>query len=183
MIMILIEITHEVTLGFDGLFFGVVLAYINTFIKHLIDYFVANKRKWLFFIAALALLSTNFIFPREEFRIIQVINIAFNPICFGIIMIVIINYHNDIFLKLIRPFSVVGMYSYSIYIFHLHFIQIFNKFLTTGTSAYYVTYFIVSLTFGILISKFMEYPILKYRERFFPSRSKFLTRINENSRI
>ncbi len=159
---------------FDGLFFGVLIAYVSNYRQDIIRRITSGSINIYFMILAILFLSTNFIFEREKFHMIAVVNLALNPICFGYLLINIINFKSEKFLKIISPLSYIGMYSYSIYLFHEHFIQICNKVLGPDHETFYILYFIVALTGGIVISKCIEYPIIKIRERYFPSKSGVL---------
>jgi len=69
----------------------------------------------------------------------------------------------------------VGMYSYSIYLWHgpcgswlpglmrrtIHF--------PTGQYGRFVVYFVGSLVVGITMSRLIEYPVLRLRDRLFPA--------------
>jgi len=68
----------------------------------------------------------------------------------------------------------VGMYSYSIYLWHLPAASwlpgLARRALgfPTGTYGRFAVYFIGSLAVGIFMSKLVEYPILRLRDRIFP---------------
>lgn len=162
---------------FDALFFGVLLSYIANFESDLITKLLTSKFRFLLLAFSLLFLSTNFIFDRPDFRFVSVLNLALNPICFGYLMLVVINYQNALFLKLITPLSFIGKYSYSIYLFHRLFNSILFHLFRDGGRFYYPLYFIVAITGGIIISKCIEYPLINLREKYFPSRSQKLASI------
>jgi len=156
----------------DALFLGVVLAFVSNYRKEIFNKILINRFRSFYFVLALLFLSTNFVFNRDTYRLISVVSLALNPVCFGYILILVINYKNPLFLKVISPLSFIGMFSYSIYLFHLNFLMITDQLFKLGTGPYIVFYFTSSVIGGIIISKCIEYPIIKYRERHFPSKSR-----------
>jgi len=156
---------------FDGLFFGSLIAFVSYYKPYIIEKITNNKFTSFYISCSLLFLSTNFILRREAHPLISVVNLALNPICFGYLLIVLLDFNKKIFLTLIKPFSYIGMYSYSIYLFHIHFLFFCDKYLTKGTYLYYTTYLGLAIFGGILLSKCIEYPIIRYRERYFPSKS------------
>lgn len=156
---------------FDALFFGVLLSYIAHYKSDLITKALASKLNIPVIIVSVVFLCSNFVFPRPDYRFISVVNLAINPVCFGYLMINIISFKNNLFLKLITPLAYVGKYSYSIYLFHklFNFIAIHAE--KSGGAAYFLLYFLLSIGGGILISKLIEYPLINLREKYFPSRS------------
>ncbi|BAU55407.1 acyltransferase family protein [Mucilaginibacter gotjawali] len=157
---------------FDALFFGVLIAYLVNFKEEFITYILNHKYKIFFVILSVILLSTNFIFDREHYHIVSVFNLAFNPICYGYLMVVIIHIDKGAFLKVISPLAYIGTYSYSIYLFHRLFDNIAIHAFKNGGIFYYLFYFSSAFIVGIIISKSIEYPIISIREKYFPSRSK-----------
>jgi peptidoglycan/LPS O-acetylase OafA/YrhL len=157
-------------LRFDAMFFGVLIAFLVNYRKHFMDRLLQSRLKPVYFVLCLLFLSTNFIYGRYDHRIISVVNLSLNPICFGYILVCLVNYHQIGFLKVIKPFAYVGMYSYSIYLFHIHFISLTAFYFARNTFMFYASYLLLALIGGIIVSKVIEYPFLKLRERFFPSR-------------
>jgi peptidoglycan/LPS O-acetylase OafA/YrhL len=79
-------------------------------------------------------------------------------------------------LRIVRAFSAIGVYSYSIYLWHIplnHLIHGVIKRLVPGVTIefYYVIYFFVAVAGGIVLGKLIELPFLRQRDRWFPSKS------------
>jgi len=156
---------------FDALFFGVLLSYVANYRKDILDKVLTDEHRKIYIGLALAFLTTNFI-SREQHRWISVVNLSVNPLCFGYLLIQLIHYENPKFLKAIVPFSYIGMYSYSIYLFHIHFLQLTFSIFDPESFLFYLFYAVVAIIGGIIISKSVEYPFIYYREKYFPSMSR-----------
>lgn len=157
-------------LRFDAMFFGVLIAFLVNYRKRFMGRLLNDRWKPVYVILCVLFLASNFIYGRYDHRIISVIHLSVNPICFGYIMVCLIHYHQEKFLKAIRPFAYLGMYSYSIYLFHIHFMFLTIRFFERNTFWCYTVYFLLAMVGGIIVSKVIEYPFLKLRERYFPSR-------------
>jgi len=154
---------------FDAMFFGVLLAFLTSYKKDFITKLVRHQYRLWFLLICVSFIATNFIYGRYENRIISVVNLAVNPICFGYIMIFLVNYNQAKFLKLIKPLSFIGVYSYSIYLFHMHFLMLSLMLFKPASFGFYAGYVSLALIGGIVVSKCIEYPVLKIREKYFPS--------------
>lgn len=93
----------------------------------------------------------------------------------GLLLLVAMSYDLQTKNKLIVLLAQVGVFSYSIYLWHKPFSGLCS--LPSewwpghlGASARLLTYFVGSLTVGILMSKGIEWPVLRLRDRLFPSR-------------
>ena len=156
----------------DSLFFGVLLFYIYNYQKPQLIKFLKSKLNFVFLIVSILYIATDFVFYRGDHRWMAVISLGLHPWFFGCIMLNFLEYKAQWINKLIKPFAYVGMYSYPIYLFHgrinvvaYHFFQGYW---------YYIAFFSLSIIVGILISKIVEYPVLRFRDKYFPSRSKSL---------
>jgi peptidoglycan/LPS O-acetylase OafA/YrhL len=157
---------------FDALFAGVLLYWIYNYRRDLIEKILSGRLNAFLLVTGSLYLLTDFIFPRETTRWLSVINLSVHPWIFGLILINFLEYKNTRIDTFIRPMAYVGKYSYSIYLFQ----GLINGLLESrfqGT-LYYLLFFSLAIVTGILLSKTIEYPFLRLRDRWFPSRSKQL---------
>jgi peptidoglycan/LPS O-acetylase OafA/YrhL len=171
--------THE---RIDSLFFGVLLGY-------LCHYYPDAITKWItrpFVSVAMGLLiavflSTCFIFDRSS-HFMLVFGLTLLYLGFGGLIIMSLQIRDVLPPKLARPletvgtvFAFIGAYSYSIYLWHIPF-QAFSggvvrrlfhvEFSPVGRFWFY---FAGSMIFGILMARLIEFPVLKLRDKLFPS--------------
>jgi len=79
------------------------------------------------------------------------------------------------FRKIGAGFAYLGMYSYSIYLWHTAFLgwgpgfvrHVFHTQLNPVTG--FAFYLVVSITVGVLMSRLIEYPVLRMRDRILPA--------------
>jgi peptidoglycan/LPS O-acetylase OafA/YrhL len=159
-------------LRFDALFLGVVLSYISSYRNDIIEGILSHKSRIVLLIFSVGFIATNFILKREENPWISVVNLSINPICFGFILINCISYKSNSFLKVISPLSYIGKYSYSIYLFHTIFMAMSIHLFKSGGIKYYISYIVFAIIGGVIISKLIEYPLISFREKHFPSKSR-----------
>jgi len=157
---------------FDSLFFGVLIAFLANSKSNIVTRILSYKYQLVFITIAVAFLMSNFVIPRKSYPLLPVINLAINPICYGYLMLVIINIQNVNFIKMIKPLAYIGKYSYSIYLFHFVFDSIALRLIGHSGISYYLLYFSSAIIGGIVISKCVEYPLIGIREKYFPSRAK-----------
>lgn len=156
---------------FDALFFGVLLSFVANYRKEVIDSILTHTSRIFILILSFIFVSSNFFLKRVDYPIVSVINLSINPICFGFILINSIAYTKEKFLKIISPLSYIGKYSYSIYLFHTIFMAIAIHVFKGGGVKYYISYLALAISGGIFISKLVEYPLISFREKYFPSKS------------
>jgi peptidoglycan/LPS O-acetylase OafA/YrhL len=172
--------THE---RLDSPFFGVFLGYLQYFRPRVLENLlrpVRNRVALGFLIAAL--LSCCIFFTRES-HFLLTFGFTFLYLGFGGLMLLSL-YVSDILPKHIAVplgaigtgFAYVGIYSYSIYLWHLAVAAwgrgLFHRLLHLQRTRLeqFIVYMIGSLIFGILMSKLNEFPVLKLRDRIFPPR-------------
>ncbi len=160
-------------LRIHGLFAGAALAYFNIYkpnaIAAVIDNRILNSALLLL---SVAFLLINFIWNLDEDIIVSTLCFTTNPICFAFILINLITMKNSWILSLLKPMAYIGKYSYSIYLFHIFFLSVKYPFIHNYGLMFVIIRFAGIFIGGIVISKLIEYPILKLRDRYIPSNAK-----------
>jgi peptidoglycan/LPS O-acetylase OafA/YrhL len=100
---------------------------------------------------------------------------------FGLVLVLSLRTY-DVFPRLAKPFSLVGtvlayvgMYSYSVYLWHLPVESWGFSFLgrilhvQVGRTVGLLLYMTAAIVFGIFLSRLIEYPVLRLRDRVFPA--------------
>lgn len=168
----------------DGLFLGVLISYIYNFKPHLLK--AIYKNSVLFGIIGALLIVPNFCFDRETNLWVTVVLLATNPIGFGLLIIISLNSLKNVNK---RSLLTVGKCSYTIYLWHLcvnSFCQsLYFKFIAATNNHpsvhqlqqliyvfYLVLYIGASLSLGILLTRLIEIPVLKVRDKYFPAKSR-----------
>lgn len=170
-------------LRFDSLLAGVVIAYFYHFNYEKLEHFYLKHRKYLLVLIPI-LLSTAMISWESYF--VRTIGLTF--IYLGVSLLLmefILNPRTDENLSRLGYFYTLtarmGVYSYGIYLFHLYLPQVVlgrdyleegEHIFTTKVLISFLIYFAGAIAMGITVSKLIEFPMLKFRDRFFPSRAK-----------
>lgn len=166
----------------DSLFFGVLIGYLYHFRPGILDNLMRNTGiRLVIALLSASLLSTAYFFPRDS-RFLATVGYSLIYLGFGGVLLLSIYVHKilppgitGIAAQIGSGFAFVGMYSYSIYLWHgfvgaclpglfrraLHF--------PTGPFGRFTVYFVGSFVVGIAMSKLIEYPILRLRDRLFPA--------------
>lgn len=164
-------------LRIDSLMFGLYLSYLFHLKRPHWDSIVNRITPPVLGIAGLALLP-NFIWDLEGNFYIGTLGFTINYIAFGVILVGLVKYYPMQSPFSLRVCAVIGFYSYSIYLWHIpikwkvHFA--FQKMPYFGQNYWIktVAYLIAALVLGIVLSRLIEMPFLKLRDRLFPSRSE-----------
>ncbi|HEX4002185.1 MAG TPA: acyltransferase [Candidatus Acidoferrales bacterium] len=176
----------------DSLFFGVLLGYFYHFRPHVLERLMGSTgNRLLVAVCSAGLLSPLFFYSRFT-KFFAVFGYTCNYLAFGGILLVAL-YHKGILRGWIERaaravgtgLAMVGMYSYSIYLwqgpggawlpgllkrmFHVSF----------RGNARFAVYVVGSLVIGITMSKIVEYPVLRLRDRIFPPREGVVVRPSE----
>jgi peptidoglycan/LPS O-acetylase OafA/YrhL len=166
----------------DALFFGVLLGYLSHFHPARLENLLRPTRNRI----AIALISPIFLsmayfLPRET-KMFSIFGFTMVYLgCGGILLLSL--YVRNVLPDVIRrpmgrigsAFAFVGMYSYSIYLWHLpvnlwtwgRVVPIVHITLTPNQG--FVFYLVTSLIVGVMISRLIEYPVLRLRDRLFPA--------------
>jgi peptidoglycan/LPS O-acetylase OafA/YrhL len=166
----------------DSLFFGALLGYLHHFRPYILNNLMHSTRNRIFIaVCSAVLLSTICFLPRDS-RIFSTFGFTWLYLGFGGVLLLSLYVKGILRGKIARCFEIVGtaaasvgMYSYSIYLWHgpagAWFPGLVRRVLrvSQGPNERFLTYLIGSLAIGITMSKIIEYPILRLRDRIFPS--------------
>lgn len=163
----------------DSLGFGVVLSYWFNFHGELLRQWI-ERRRTAVLLASLALLTIAL--PKSADSIlVQTIGFPLLYLGYGGILMLAVHAKESSGLAFLdRPLnwlSLVGSHSYSLYLWHVFVLNrapAFVKWLSGRQPSYgwtMVVFFVGTIVLGITMSKLVEVPFLKLRDRFFPSRS------------
>lgn len=164
----------ETHLRIDSLFAGVVIGFAYHFHPEKLKEFYA-KYKIILITCCFIPLSFLFTHPLESV-LLKTVGFSLLYISFSSLLLVFL-FDVKSLSPFTRPISKIGFYSYSIYLFHLYL----PKFVVGETYLHegeftlsvwvfvsFLIYFIGSILLGILMSKLVEIPFLKLRDRWFP---------------
>jgi peptidoglycan/LPS O-acetylase OafA/YrhL len=167
-------------LRFDSLLFGVLLSYLHNFHSHLLSKLMSPPwRLPVSFLGILALAPMLILDSARPF--VYTFGFTLLYIGFGILLLLAI-YKEKPGAKpgmVVRAIGAMGMYSYTVYLWHVPLAMVFTalavRFNMVNQYALHAVYLAASIATGITASKLVEIPVLKMRERFFPSDSYGIT--------
>lgn len=164
-------------LRIDSLFFGVLLSYLHHFQPGVLELVSVGWRRIVLLGVSVLLVCTCLIFSATSFFMLS-FGLTALYLGFGGILIFVLRglpgsstgWSQK--LKIADLLAFVGMYSYSIYLWHgmvLHgFMRLFWR--SIGEKGvFYYGYVLTSLAVGIVLSRLIEFPVLHLRDRWFPS--------------
>jgi peptidoglycan/LPS O-acetylase OafA/YrhL len=171
--------THE---RMDALFFGVSLGYLHHFRPEILNKLLRPGWNRLT-ICLLSVSALSLIYTLPKYGVFfTTIGLSLVYLGFGGIMLLSLHVRGILPSGLARVierigdgFAFVGVYSYSIYLWHggvgAWGPGLVRKMLNIqmGESLRFAIYFFGSLAFGILMSRLIEYPVLRLRDRIFPA--------------
>lgn len=165
-------------LRLDTLLLGVALSYVNHYHHDRVNRFVT---RWFW---ALAVASAAMVVPVLATGSLQsrwVYTFGFTLAAIGFALTLLLTIHSSRLDSrplaiLIAPLAWVGYYSYSIYLWHVpyksvvfpHVLGAFPDLTYVATQAIYVG---GSIVWGVAMAMLIELPVLRARDRWFPSRS------------
>ncbi|OGV42600.1 MAG: hypothetical protein A2X46_04875 [Lentisphaerae bacterium GWF2_57_35] len=153
----------------DSLFCGVFIAYLVHF-KRLGER-LKNIPTALLIVAGFTMLLPAFFFRLETTKWIPVCGLVLFYIASSLLVLGFIRFNQRVSLSL---FAAFGAASYSIYLWHLPVNQWVCRWLAKMNNLdnhllYIALYISLSMVFGWLMSKAVEFPILRFRDAYFPS--------------
>jgi peptidoglycan/LPS O-acetylase OafA/YrhL len=159
-------------LRFDSLFFGVAVSYFWHFKDLGSDHLIARYYKHIS-VAGPLLFLPFFIFGMEYTPWISSVGLTMGYIGAGCVLITLMS--ADLPENILTNYAArIGKYSYSIYLWHFPVLvwgaKQFGLDPQRGWFLYSVFYLFFSILIGIVLSKVIEYPVLKLRDVLFPSR-------------
>ncbi len=157
----------------DSLFTGVLFCYGWKY--HTEKLLAFRNRAGYLLPAACIVFLASFGLMRPESYFVQGPGFTVIAFCFAGILLYTMGAENKttIFTK---PLALIGFYSYAIYLVHIPAKEIFELFGITETSGainagYFCLYALVCIVAGIFFSELIEQPLLKVRDKFFPSKA------------
>jgi peptidoglycan/LPS O-acetylase OafA/YrhL len=159
----------------DSLFAGVLVQYVFRYKKNRIGFYQTKVRYAILFASLFCLSTFGFSEPNNVYT--QSFGFTLIYLSFSAILLYVLTTSSDI--GKIIPLKLLafgGFYSYGIYLVHipmLHILQHFGIEETYGlrNAVYFILYALLSAGAGILFSELVEQPMLRVRNRFFPSRA------------
>jgi len=167
----------------DSLFFGVFLGYLLHFQPAYLERIFSSTRSRMLLALASATFLAPCLFLPINSSFMLTVGLTLLYLGFGIVLLLSLkrqHTRSPVRQSLSAVGSVlayVGVYSYSIYLWHLPVLvlgmHIFPRFLHVrmGILSGVFVYFLLSIVCGILMAKLVEFPVLRFRDRFFPSSS------------
>lgn len=166
----------------DSLMFGVLISYLWHF--HNLEHRVANVKTIYFIAAGVVCLSPAFIFPIEENKLIPVFGVVSFYVGSGFLLLAAVRLKSTNY-TVLKVCGILGASSYSIYLWHMP-LQIwgwtaFKRLSGRGDYfLYFCFYLLGSLIFGWLMSKAIEWPVLRLRDKIYPNRASPIQTENSN---
>jgi peptidoglycan/LPS O-acetylase OafA/YrhL len=166
-------------LRLDSLFFGVLLSHYYHFNRVSLEAFV-SKNKILILGVGLLCLSCMFLTDLNTL-FMNTLGLTFTYLGYGAILLLFLSYENYFQEAinrtsgfLIKLMSFIGFHSYSIYLWHLAVLVYVVEpfFIPLNSQLAFAIYFSGSIAVGVIATKLIENPLLKYRNKKFPILSK-----------
>jgi peptidoglycan/LPS O-acetylase OafA/YrhL len=161
-------------LRIDSLFFGVLLAY-GWHVRNWREASLAPAHRWGLLVAGTSLLVPPFLYPLELTPWLQWLGPTLLYLGSGLVLMGVMQTPITDRTAL-RGIAAMGVFSYSIYLWHMPV----NRWLMPLIDAVIVPVpwaprallaLIAAVALGIGLGKFVEYPMLRLRDRWFPSRT------------
>ncbi len=152
-------------LRIDGLMFGVLLRYYHDYRPHIFKRIASWSAGRAIVGFALVLLL---IFPVEN-RHMHTWGFTVMYLASGFVVVQAVSFEGGSIIGAVsRLLAAVGIYSYSIYLWHIFFQELLEHLHLRSFLLWFFCYVIGAGAFGIIAAKAIEIPVLGLRERFFP---------------
>ena len=158
-------------LRIDSLMFGVLLSYLWHF--HNLGARIDKVPTTAILAIGILLLAPAFVFELEQFKFVPVFGVVLFYLGSGLLVLASLRLKGSPS-RLAVLLGSLGAASYSIYLWHMPVMTWgwawFSKVSSIQGFHWYLTFCVVSsLTFGWVMSKLIEWPVLRIRDRWFPS--------------
>lgn len=170
-------------LRMDSLFCGVLISYYYHY--HSARFFeLARRYRVPALIFGVLALTPAFVFPLRTTHFIHTIGFTLFYVGSGLILVALLTVNLSKY-KLARSIAYIGSHSYSIYLWHIPYARWVLPRVECMAGqywswpVYFALYFIGSQFFGIIMGLLVEFPVLRLRDRWFPSRVRPLTITNK----
>jgi peptidoglycan/LPS O-acetylase OafA/YrhL len=151
----------------DGLMFGVLICYFKRFRPRAFEWMIRWWGGWAVVAAALVLLS---VFPLES-RQMHTWGFTVIYLASGFLVAKAVAQEGPKAIRVISAWLArIGFYSYSIYLWHMFFVwNVLPHFHIKSPILSYWASVIGPIPFGIIAGKLIEIPVLRFRDRVFPT--------------
>jgi peptidoglycan/LPS O-acetylase OafA/YrhL len=178
-------------LRIDSLCFGVLLSHWYHFRREHFTEFATRYKAALLLLGA-ALLSPAFFLPYGQSRFLTTFGFTTIYIGAGLILVGALGSEKSAQQnRVTNCLAMIGIYSYSIYLWHTvappflwdvldSYFKIEFRLGSVYWWVYFPFYFLSAIAVGTILSKLAEWPLLRLRDRLFPTRSTFFVKSNDN---
>lgn len=157
----------------DSLMFGVLISYL----WHMrgLEQKISHVKTSLLVVPGLLCFVPAFIFPLQEHRLISVFGVIPLYLGSGLLLLACMRLKQSEN-KLLLLLGAFGSASYSMYLWHMPvekwgWLVLTKVFGMEGFTAYFIFYMTTSVIVGYVMSKLVEWPVIRFRDQFFPSLS------------
>lgn len=159
----------------DSLFCGVFISYLHNFCPAILKKLMSNPWRLPIAMASILALAPELILPTDDYRVYTV-GFTLVYIAFGTMLLLSI-YQEDRKRPApgmaARAVAWMGGYSYTLYLWHVPMAQVFGalarRFGTVNPYLLHAIYFSTTIVVAVTLSKLVEIPVLRLRERLFPA--------------
>lgn len=148
-------------LRIDGLIFGVLLSYLRHFRPIMFTRFAGSRVLVVFSLLTLLALT---VFPLES-PLMHTIGFTCVYISCGFLLAATLDVKFAAWSQVVQPLSRLGLYSYSVYLWHILFASVIPQ----NGLLEFLLYIGAAIGFGIYSAKNVEFFALRYRDRLFPT--------------
>jgi peptidoglycan/LPS O-acetylase OafA/YrhL len=161
-------------LRFDTLFSGVFLSYLHNFRPEILQRLMSNPWRLPVTMVSILALAPVIFLPSTD-PIVYTVGFTLVYIGFGTMLLLSL-YQEDRKRPqpgiALRAIGSMGTYSYTLYLWHVPLAQAFaglaSRFPSVNPYLLHAIYFMTSIVTGVVLSKLVEIPVLRLRERLFP---------------